>query len=93
MSAPLQYNVDDDIFVFFCFPTLGVAIPLRPGDYLMFNSVIPHCVSSTCSNNDNVVLLSTYIFYYNDPKIPTPVVFWQDYDVHVVVTSIVWNHT
>jgi hypothetical protein len=40
---------------------LGVAIPLRPGDYLMFNSLIPHFVSSRCNNNDNVVLLSTYL--------------------------------
>ena len=53
------YNVDDDI-IFFCFPTLGVAIPLRPGDYLMFNSLIPHCVSSRCNNNDHVLVLSMY---------------------------------
>ena len=56
-----QYNIDDNIVVFFCFPTLGVAIPLRPGDYLMFNSLISHCVFSKCNNNDNVVILSTYL--------------------------------
>jgi hypothetical protein len=31
-----QYNVT----------LLGVAVPLRPGDFLIFNSLIPHCVSS-----------------------------------------------
>ena len=40
-----KYDVDDAIVVYFCFPTLGVSIPLRPGDYLFFNPLIPHCVS------------------------------------------------
>jgi hypothetical protein len=30
-----QYNVDDNVVVYFCFPTLGVAVPLRPGDFLL----------------------------------------------------------
>ncbi len=34
------YHIDDAVFVYFCFPTLGVAVPLRPGDYLMFNSLV-----------------------------------------------------
>jgi hypothetical protein len=33
------------IVVYFCFPTLGVAVPQHPGDYLMFNALIPHCIS------------------------------------------------
>jgi hypothetical protein len=34
--------IHGDAFVYFCFPTLGVAVPLRPGDYLRFNALIPH---------------------------------------------------
>jgi hypothetical protein len=41
-----SYEVDDEVVVYFCFPTLGVAVPLRPGDFLMFNALIPHCISS-----------------------------------------------
>lgn len=29
-----SYKLDDDVVVYFCFPTLGVAIPMRPGDFL-----------------------------------------------------------
>jgi hypothetical protein len=27
------YTDKDDVVVYFCFPTLGVAVPLRPGDF------------------------------------------------------------
>ena len=37
-----KYDVDGSIVVYFCFPTLGVAIPLQPGDYLIFNPLIPN---------------------------------------------------
>ena len=43
-----KYEVDYDIVVYFCFPTLGVAVPLRPGYFLLFNALIPHCVLSRC---------------------------------------------
>ena len=29
------YELDDDVVVFFCFPTLGIAVPMRPGDFLI----------------------------------------------------------
>ena len=56
-----KYDVDDSIVVYFCFPTLGVAIPLRPGDYLIFSSLIPHCVSSRCSHTHDVLLVTMYL--------------------------------
>ena len=56
-----QYSTDDPIVVYFCFPTLGVAVPLRPGDFLLFNPRIPHCVSSRCRQADEVVSLSMYL--------------------------------
>jgi hypothetical protein len=56
-----QYSPSDPIVVYFCFPTLGVAVPLRPGDFLLFNPRIPHCVSSRCRQADEVISLSMYL--------------------------------
>ncbi len=56
-----KYDVDDSIVVYFCFPTLGVAILLRPGDYLIFNPLIPHCVSSRCNHTQDVLLVTMYL--------------------------------
>ena len=36
-----HYNLNDEVDVYFCFPNLGVAIPMRPGDFLLFNLRIP----------------------------------------------------
>ncbi len=52
------YHIDNAVVVYFCFLTLGVAVQLRPGDYLMFNSLVPHCVSYRCNNRDDVIVLS-----------------------------------
>jgi hypothetical protein len=56
-----QYSTSNPIVVYFCFPTLGVAVPLRPGDFLLFNPRIPHCVSSRCRQADEVISLSMYL--------------------------------
>jgi hypothetical protein len=37
-----EYHLNDNVVIYFCFPTLGVAVPLCPGNYLMFNALIPH---------------------------------------------------
>ncbi len=50
-----------DAVVYFCFPTLGVAVPLRPGDFLIFNSLIPHCVSSWCKQTDDIYIVAMYL--------------------------------
>jgi hypothetical protein len=55
-----QYKVEDDTIVYFCFSTLGVAVPLRPGHFLIFNSLIPRCVSSWCKQTDNVYFVAMY---------------------------------
>jgi hypothetical protein len=55
------YNLDDDVIVFFCFPTLGVAVPMRPGDFLLFNSRVPHCISTRCRVADNVMVITMYL--------------------------------
>ena len=48
LKGKRKYSVDDDVIVYFCFPTIGVAVPLCPGDYLLFNPCKPHCLSSRC---------------------------------------------
>ena len=56
-----QYELDDPVVVYFCFPTLGVAIPLRPGDFLLFNACIPHCILSRCNEIDEIMCVSIYL--------------------------------
>jgi hypothetical protein len=60
LKGKSKYEVNDEV-VYFCFPTLGAAIPLCPGDFLMFNPRIPHCISSQCREADNVMCLSMYL--------------------------------
>ena len=44
-----EYHVNDDVITYFCFPTLGVSVLLRPGDYFMFNALITQCLLSRCT--------------------------------------------
>ena len=52
-----KYEIDDKVIVYFCFPTFGVAVPLGPGDFLLFNALIPHCVSSRCRYAEKIMCL------------------------------------
>ena len=61
LKGKRKYSLDDEVIVYFCFPTIGVAVPLRPGDYLLFNARIPHCLSSRCKYMDNILTTSTYL--------------------------------
>ena len=54
-------HLDDDVVVYFCFPTLGVAVPMRPGDFLLFNSQIPHCISTRCRIADRIMCISMFL--------------------------------
>jgi hypothetical protein len=40
---------------------LGVAVPLRPGDFLLFNALIPHCVSSRCRQAEEILSIAMYL--------------------------------
>ena len=53
-------QLDDDVALYFTFPTLGLAIALRPGDILIFNPAIYHSVSSRCDKNKNIWCTSLY---------------------------------
>lgn len=60
-SHGVDYKHDETIQAYFCFPTLNVAVPLRLGDLLIFNALVPHCISSKCNANDNLFSISLYL--------------------------------
>jgi hypothetical protein len=57
----MDYAVDDDVICYFCFPSLGCAVPLRPGDFLLINALEPHCLSSRCRDDFNLFAVSSYL--------------------------------
>jgi len=56
-----QYRLDDQVVANFCFPTIGVAVPLCLGDYLLLNTRIPHSISSRCKFKVEILCTSTYL--------------------------------
>lgn len=57
----MDYDVDNDVVCYFCFPSLGFAVPLRPGDFLLINALEPHCLSSRCSYDYDLFAVSSYL--------------------------------
>ena len=51
----------DDIIAYFCFPTIATAVAMRPGDIVIFDPTIPHCISSRCNNSHNIYCISLYL--------------------------------
>jgi len=60
-SKGVCYKSDDTVRAYFCFPTLKMAVPLRLGDLLVFNALVPHCISSKCNAGDNLYSISLYL--------------------------------
>ena len=56
-----KYGHDDRVVCYFCFPQLGCAVPMRPGDILLMNPMEYHCVSSLCQNDVDVYCVSCYL--------------------------------
>ncbi len=56
-----KYEHDDAIIVHFCFPRLGLVVPLRPGDALIFNPREEHALSSRYENKTEVYTISFYL--------------------------------
>ena len=50
----------DRVLAYFCFPTIGVVVPLRSGDHLLFNPAVPHTISSQTRNADEIYCMSLY---------------------------------
>jgi hypothetical protein len=69
-----EYTNADKEVVYFCFPTIGIAVPLRPGDVLVFNPRTLHGISSRICNEDTLYCTSLYlknkIVGGNDNSIP-----------------------
>lgn len=57
----IKPSENDPVVCYFCFPTLGMAVPLRNGDLLLFNAKIPHCVSSRCNGKEDNYCVSLYM--------------------------------
>jgi hypothetical protein len=47
-------SIDDDVSLYFTFPTIGLAIALHTGDILFFNPTIYQSVSSRCNPQQNI---------------------------------------
>ena len=70
-----KYEDDDSVVVYFCFPRLGLAVPLRPVNALIFNPREEHVLSSRCDNETEVY---TILFY-----LKTAIVELNDNDVQL----------
>ncbi len=55
------YTLEQLVVAYFCFPRLGIAVPLRPGDMIFFNPSEEHCISSRVDNKDTIYCVSLYI--------------------------------
>ena len=55
------YQFDDKILCYFAFPRIGLAVALRPGDFLLFNPQEPHSISSRCRKEDEIYCISSYL--------------------------------
>lgn len=80
---------DAEIVHYFCFPSLRVAVPLCPGDILIFNPHVHHCLSSKTSaySQDRVHVSTFYVktrhISGNDTDAPIPhkVLDWLDLEL------------
>ena len=51
----------DEVLAHFCFPSLGRCTAMRSGDTLIFDSQLPHCVSSRVNGNGNMCCVSLHV--------------------------------
>ena len=67
-------TLDDCVVAYFCFPRLGLAVPMCPGDAITFNSQEPHCLSSRCHEPDIIygmaIFMKSKVAGGNDNSIP-----------------------
>ena len=49
----------EEVLYNFCFPTCGVAIPMRSGDIIVFNPLVPHC--ATNPTRETSMIYSCYV--------------------------------
>jgi hypothetical protein len=56
-----HYVINDKVICYFAFPRIGSAVALRPGDFLLFNPLEPHSISSRCRREDEIFIISSYL--------------------------------
>ena len=56
-----EYKIEDDVVCYFCFPRLGIAVGLKPGDFLLVNALEYHCLSSRCYTDVDLFCVSSYL--------------------------------
>ncbi len=56
-----DYQVNDRIVCYFAFPRIGIAVALRPGDFLLFIPQEPNSISSCCKAEDEIFCASSYL--------------------------------
>ena len=56
-----KYEDDDSVVVYFCFPRLGLVVPLCLGDALIFNPREEHALLSRCDNETEVYTILFYL--------------------------------
>ncbi len=56
-----HYVINDKVICYFAFPRIGTSVALRPGDFLLFNPLEPHSISSRCRREDEIFIISSYL--------------------------------
>ena len=57
----IENNIDDETACYFCFPRLGTAVALKPGNFLLINALEYHCLSSRCQSDVDIYCVSSYL--------------------------------
>ena len=60
IMSPQMEHLSEKVVMYFAFPSLGICVPLRPGDVLIFNPRTFHGASSRCRNADEIYCTSVY---------------------------------
>jgi hypothetical protein len=56
-----------DPLAYFCFPSLGYAVPIRPGDAIIFDPKYPWA-ASPCDSSKTTVSVGMYLKTHSRPK-------------------------
>ena len=49
----------EEVLYYFCFPTYSIAVPMRSGDIIVFNPLVPHC--ATNPSRATALIYSCYV--------------------------------
>jgi hypothetical protein len=62
LTTLMVYDVEaepDEVLYYFCFPTYNFAIPMKSGDIIVFNPLVPHC--ATNPSRETSMIYSCYV--------------------------------